>query len=356
MHRTAQDGFRARLERLLEAGARTGEIRDRELEALHLRPDFDALAFHDFQERARAAGIELPGLPPGEDASPPARGRDGGTPSLLDLYLREIGRVPLLPHPELLELARRARAGDAEARARIIVANLRLVVHMARGYRNRGLSFLDLIEEGNLGLIHATDRFEPERGLHFSTYASIWIRQSILRGVAEHSRALRIPVRMYQQVHRYLNVQSRLRERLGRDATSAEVARAMRISPQRAEGLERLLAGIRSLDQDSGADALERMSFEDLGVPAPSLEDEVASRLVREHLHRLLRKLTLGEEQILRLRYGLADGEPRTLAQIGVQFGISRERVRQIEQRALAKMRRLIAEQEKQSLGSPTVH
>src|SRR5206468_4980948 len=174
-----------------------------EYETLLRDPDFDAEAFERFQSAAAERGVRLPG----DEAPDPARGFDAGDHGpdrdLLDIYLGEIGRVPLMTHPELLAAATRSRAGDEEARKRIILANLRLVVHVARGYRNRGLALLDLIEEGNLGLIRATDRFEPERGLRFSTYATIWIRHAILRGLAEQSRSVRIPVQMFQEVSRF---------------------------------------------------------------------------------------------------------------------------------------------------------
>src|SRR5204862_4474988 len=156
----------------------------------------------------------------------------------LDLYLHEIGRIPLLPHVQLLETAGRARAGDDHARKQVIVSNLRLVVHLARQYRNRGLPMLDLIEEGNLGLIHAVDRFEPERGLRFSTYASLWIRQAILRGLAEQSRAVRIPVQMFQQLNRYVRAERALRARFAREPLVAEIANELEISPARAERLK----------------------------------------------------------------------------------------------------------------------
>src|SRR5204862_3855437 len=177
---------------------------------------------------------------------------------LLDIYLGEIGRIALLTHPQLLALARRARGGDEDARKRIILANLRLVVHLARGYRNRGLPMLDLIEEGNLGLIHAVDRFEPERGLRFSTYAAIWIRQSMLRGIAEQSRAIRIPVQMFQQVNRFLRAERELRGRMGRAPTLEAIAARLEISLARVERLAALVSGLRSLDEASSMEALEQ--------------------------------------------------------------------------------------------------
>jgi RNA polymerase primary sigma factor len=357
MPRRAPESFGARLEKLLQGGLEEGRLDERQMEALYLRRDFDAMLLYEFTQRARAAGLDWPETD-GEVRPPSGAGLVGDQPEryLLDLYLREIGRERMLPHERLLALARRARRGDAEARRRIILSNLRLVVHVARTYRNRGLPFLDLIEEGNLGLIHAADRFEPERGLHFSTYATIWIRQSILRGIAEQSRSVRIPVRMFQQVNRYLRAERELRARLGREATLSELAAELHVSPARVEGLARLVTGIRSLDQDTSLEAFERLSLQDLADSPPSVEDLVELQIEHERLDRLLRRLTLGEEQILRIRYGFYDGVAHTLAQTGERFGISRERVRQIESRALAKLRRFLGEPPLQRAGSTTIH
>jgi RNA polymerase sigma factor (sigma-70 family) len=214
---------------------------------------------------------------------------------------------------------------------------------------------LDLIEEGNLGLIQAVDRFEPERGLRFSTYASIWIRQSILRGIAEQARSVRIPVQMFQQVNRYVRVERGLRARLGREPAIAEVAHELGISAARAERLAGLLAGLRSLDEGSANEAFERLTTDDLFQAPPSVERLVELQLEHEKIDRLLRSLSQREEQILRIRYGFADGVSRTLAQTGEHFGITRERVRQIEARALEKLRRAIELPEAEE-ASGTVH
>jgi RNA polymerase primary sigma factor len=221
-----------------------------------------------------------------------------------------------------------------------------LVVHIARGYRSRGLPLLDLIEEGNLGLIRAVDRFEPERGLHFSTYAAIWIRQAILRGVAEQARSVRIPVQMFQQVNRYVRAERSLRGRLGREPGVDEIARELQISAPRAERLAGLITGLRSLDDASSLEAFEQLSEDALENAPPSVERLVELQLETEHVDRLLRSLSQREEQILRIRYGFYDGVARTLAQTGQHFGITRERVRQIEARALEKLRRAIDMQE----------
>jgi RNA polymerase primary sigma factor len=336
--------FRDRLAAALEAAQQRGTVLEEEYEALLIDPDFDDAEFERFRGDAFQAGLELPEA----EIEPPAGVRDphalpeGAERDLLDIYLAEIGRVPLLAHPELLELAGRARAGDAVARKRIIIANLRLVVYLARNYRNRGLPMLDLIEEGNLGLIQASDRFDPGRGLRFSTYAAIWIRQAILRGIAEQSRTVRIPVQMFQQVNRFVRVERALRARLGRDPHAEEVAHAMEISAPRAARLGGLLASLRSLDEGTSVQAYEQLSTEDLAESPPSVERLIELQLEHEQVGRLLRSLSQREEQIVRIRYGFYDGVAHTLAQTGGLFGISRERVRQIEARALQKLRRAI--------------
>jgi DNA-directed RNA polymerase sigma subunit (sigma70/sigma32) len=219
-------------ERLAEAEREAlarGEMTRRDLDALVLDAAFDPEAFEAFRQRLALERRPPPGR---RDAGP---GRTDSIRSalsreperdLLDLYLDEIGRVRLMTHEELLATATRSRAGDEVARGQVILANLRLVVHVARADRNRGLPFLDLIEEGNVGLIHAVDRFEPERGLRFSTYATLWIRQSILRGIAEQSRAVRIPVQMYQQLNRYTRAERTLRAHLGANPRSRRSPRS----------------------------------------------------------------------------------------------------------------------------------
>jgi RNA polymerase primary sigma factor len=336
--------FADRLAEALQAALARGELGRREYDALLVAPDFEDEAFEAFRARLVAAGVRLPeddpeaengGLDPRQLSGEPER-------DLLDLYLNEIGRTPLMTHTELLATATRARQGDEKARHRVILANLRLVVHVARAYRNRGLPFLDLIEEGNLGLIHAVDRFEPERGFRFSTYASLWIRQAILRGLAEQSRAVRIPVQMFQQLNRYVRAERVLRSRLGRDPVVAEIAHELDISAPRAERLRALLLGMKSLDEHAGVEAFQELSAEDLDAPPMSVERLVELQIEHEKIERLLRSLAQREEQVLRIRYGFHDGIARSLQETGEHFGISRERVRQIEARALAKLRRAI--------------
>jgi RNA polymerase primary sigma factor len=333
--------FRERLEEALLQARRRGTLAEREYEGLLIDPDFDEAEFERFRDAAARSGIALP-----EEGPEPAGIGGRVERDLLNVYLDEIGRVPLLEHEQLIEIAHRVRGGDERARKHVILANLRLVVHIARSYRNRGLPMLDLIEEGNLGLIHAVDRFEPQRGLRFSTYAAIWIRQSILRGIAEQGRSVRIPVQMFQQVNRLVGVERALRARLARQPQVEELAQEMNISVSRAGRLAALLAGLRSLDEGSANEAFQQLTTEDLAEAPPSVERLVELQLEHEKIDRLLRSLSQREEQIIRIRYGFHDGMARTLAQTGEQFGITRERVRQIEARALEKLRRAIDPQE----------
>jgi RNA polymerase primary sigma factor len=337
--------FRARLEAWARLARAQGVVESRELDGLLLGEDFDAAEFEEARARLVEAGVRFP-----EELSEPAaetridRRPLGNEPAreLLDLYLDQIGRVPLLEHEDMLSTAARARAGDERARKRMILANLRLVVHVARGYRERGLPFLDLIEEGNLGLIHAVDRFEPERGLRFSTYATLWIRQAILRGLAEQSRAVRIPVQMFRQMNRFVAVRRSLFTRLAREPDDAEVAREMEISVARVERLRALFAGMQSLDAPEGLDAFEELTAEAIGEAPNSVERLVELQLEHEMIDRLLRSLDTREEQLIRIRYGFHDGIVRSLQETGDHFALSRERVRQIEARALAKLREAI--------------
>lgn len=326
-----------------EALAR-GEMSRRDYDALLVDPDFDDEVFVRFRESLLSEGVRLPE----DDADAAGSAIELKLPprsaerDLLDLYLDDIGRIPRMTHEEVLAAATRARLGDEDARRRLILANLRLVVYVARGYRDRGLAFLDVIEDGNLGLISAVDRFDPTRGVRFSTYAILWIRQGIVRGLAEQSRAVRIPVQMFQQMNRYVRVQRALGMALGRVPTHAEVAVELEISAPRVERLAALVDGLRSADAREGVQAFEELSGEDYGPSALSVERLVEIQLEHEKLDRLLRSLSEREEQLLRIRYGFADGLTHSLQETGDHFGITRERVRQIEARALEKLRQAI--------------
>jgi len=335
--------FRERLASTAREARSRGEVSPREYDLLIGDPDFDEDAFEQFRSALAQSGVRLPeddvdSMPP----QPPAPFAGEPERDLLSIYLDEIGRITLLGHEELLALAARHRAGDEGARKRIILANLRLVVHVARHYRNRGLAFLDLIEEGNLGLIQAVDRFDPARGVRFSTYASLWIRQAMLRGLAEQSRAVRIPVQMFRQMNRFVATRRSLSGRLGREPAIEEIARELEISTVRAERLRALLSGLQTADDREGVDAFEELSAEEVGRGPKSVEQMVELQLEHEKLDRLLRSLGPREEQLIRIRYGFYDGIARSLQETGEHFGITRERVRQIESRALEKLRAAI--------------
>jgi RNA polymerase primary sigma factor len=255
------------------------------------------------------------------------------------VYLREIGRHKLLNGREEIELARATRSGDEIARRKLVQSNLRLVVSIARRYLNRGISFQDLIQEGNLGLIRATEKFDPERGYKFSTYATWWIRQSITRAIANKSRAIRIPVHMTEVMSRLCKVVRQSAEKLGRRPTLEEIVEN--------SGLERekvLLAfgaskGLLSLDATTkeGFDRTLGDLLQDENLPAP--EDQAATKLLTKDIKELLLCLTSQEQDVINLRFGLNTGKPLTLAESGLVLGLSRERVRQIEFKAMKKLR-----------------
>jgi RNA polymerase sigma factor (sigma-70 family) len=267
-----------------------------------------------------------------------ARGRE-----LLGLYLSDIAKVPLLTPEQEQELARRVQAGDADAERQLVEANLRLVVRVARRYLNRGLSLLDLIEEGNLGLLHAVTKFQPGRGTRFSTYAVWWIRQAMARALANQARTIRLPVHIELLLGQYMKKKAALTRDLGRAPNTDEIAKALGQPVEEIEHIERMSWRPVSLDAPIGQDGGGKI--EDLVKDAEALPGAglAAALRAREDLARVLRDLPDTERGVLELRFGLSGEEPRTLESIGRQLGITRERVRQIEAAALARLRRLMA-------------
>ena len=230
----------------------------------------------------------------------------------------------------------------SEARKKMIVSNLRLVVKIAHSYSNRGVPFQDLIEEGNLGLIAAVDRFDYSRGFRFSTYGSWWIKQAMARGIANQSRTVRIPFHVIQLVNRYLATETRMRHKLGRTPTLEETAKEIHEPPKRLRKVQHLIHSIKNLDYESSWEAMGGLAEVDLLNPPEDFEAQVERLLEHERLNRLLGRLSQREEAVLRIRYGFDSGEAQSLAATGEQIGVSRERIRQIEKRALEKLKEYI--------------
>ena len=254
-------------------------------------------------------------------------------------YLREIGRHRLLTGKEEIELARAARTGDERARKRLIQSNLRLVVSIARRYTNRGLTFLDLIQEGSMGLMRATEKFDPEKGFKFSTYATWWIRQAITRALADKSRAIRVPVHMNERLSKMYKVVRQLREKLGRAPTVEEIAEASNLEKDKLLQIMGASKNLLSLDNvyREGFEATLGEMLEDESAAKP--EENATSELLTRDINRLLQTLAPQEREVIKLRFGLANGRPLTLEESGKILGYSRERVRQIEFKAMKKLR-----------------
>ena len=255
------------------------------------------------------------------------------------MYLKEIGRVPLLTAEEEVALAKRMEAGDEEAQKRLAEANLRLVVSIAKRYVGRGMLFLDLIQEGNLGLIKAVEKFDYNKGYKFSTYATWWIRQAITRAIADQARTIRIPVHMVETINKLIRVSRQLLQQLGREPTPEEIAKEMEIGVDRVREIMKIAQEPVSLETPIGEEEDSHLGdfIEDQDAPAPA--DAASFMLLKEQLEDVLDTLTPREEKVLRLRFGLDDGRARTLEEVGQNFGVTRERIRQIESKALRKLR-----------------
>ena len=255
------------------------------------------------------------------------------------LYLKEIGKVPLLTAEEELDLAMRMEAGDVEAKKKLAEANLRLVVSIAKRYVGRGMSLLDLIQEGNLGLIKAVEKFDYKKGFKFSTYATWWIRQAITRAIADQARTIRIPVHMVETINKLIRVSRQLLQELGREPTPAEIGKEMGFSEEKVREIQKISQDPVSLETPIGEEEDSHLGdfIPDEDAPAPA---EAASyTLLKEQLSEVLGTLTEREEKVLRLRFGLDDGRTRTLEEVGKEFNVTRERIRQIEAKALRKLR-----------------
>lgn len=255
------------------------------------------------------------------------------------MYLKEIGKVPLLTAEEEIELAKRMEAGDEEAKKRLAEANLRLVVSIAKRYVGRGMLFLDLIQEGNLGLIKAVEKFDYTKGYKFSTYATWWIRQAITRAIADQARTIRIPVHMVETINKLIRVSRQLLQDLGREPTPEEIAAELEMTVERVREILKISQEPVSLETPIGEEEDSHLGdfIQDDNVPVPA--EAAAATLLKEQLGEVLDTLTDREQKVLRLRFGMDDGRGRTLEEVGREFEVTRERIRQIEAKALRKLR-----------------
>ena len=259
------------------------------------------------------------------------------------LYLREIGKIPLLSAEEEMELAQRVIQGDKRAKDKMAEANMRLVVSIAKRYSGRGLDFLDLIQEGNTGLLRAVEKFDPDKGFKFSTYATWWIRQAITRAIADQARTIRIPVHMVETINKLLRTQRRMTQELNREPTIEELSKELDMEPEKIEYVMKIKQDISSLDAGVGRDGDEEDSvlgdfIEDEDTVSP--EESATNQLLKEQVNDVLSSLSDREQKIVRMRFGLDNGKSHTLEEVGQEFAVTRERIRQIEAKALAKLRK----------------
>lgn len=259
------------------------------------------------------------------------------------LHLREIGKIPLLNAEEELALAKRVVEGDKKAKDKMAEANMRLVVSIAKRYSGRGLDFLDLIQEGHTGLLRAVEKFDPDKGFKFSTYATWWIRQAITRAIADQARTIRIPVHMVETINKLLRTQRRMTQELNREPTIDELAKELEMEPEKVEYVIKIKQDISSLDAGVGRDGDDEDSvlgdfIEDEESTTP--EESAANQLLKEQVQGVLSTLSEREQKIIRMRFGLDNGKSHTLEEVGQEFAVTRERIRQIEAKALAKLRK----------------
>ncbi|MCC8196752.1 MAG: RNA polymerase sigma factor RpoD [Ruminococcus sp.] len=354
------------IDSLIETGKATGKLSTQQITNALEDADFDAEQIDKFYDACSANGIEiiddveiepdpfseidldmeLEDLP--DDSDVPDVNEDDYDISLAEgiaiddpvkIYLKEIGRVPLLTSEEEIELAKKIQQGDKEAKKRLAEANLRLVVSIAKRYGGRGMSFLDLIQEGNLGLIKAVEKFDYTKGFKFSTYATWWIRQSITRAIADQARTIRIPVHMVETITKVKKASSTLLHQNGRDPTAEEIAEELDMPVDKVREIMRIAQDPVSLETPIGEEEDSHLGdfIPDDNAPEPT---EAASQvLLKEQIDQVLGTLTEREEKVLRLRFGLEDGRSRTLEEVGQMFNVTRERIRQIEAKALRKLR-----------------
>ena len=341
---------KAAIKELLELGKQKGVLTAKEIEEALSEFEFDAEQLEKLHERLDDQGITVVGdmdseLAKIDESATEENPEDLSVPEGVSIddhvrmYLKEIGKVPLLSPAEEHEYAKKMSEGDEVARQKLTEANLRLVVSIAKRYVGRGMLFLDLIQEGNLGLIKAVEKFDYTKGYKFSTYATWWIRQAITRAIADQARTIRIPVHMVETINKLIRVSRQLLQELGREPTPEEIAKEMNMSLEKVREIMKIAQEPVSLETPIGEEEDSHLGdfIPDDDAPAPS---EAASfMLLKEQLMEVLSSLTPREEKVLRLRFGLVDGRQRTLEEVGQEFNVTRERIRQIEAKALRKLR-----------------
>ena len=297
-------------------------------------PEIDGPAAEDLEEEE---------VDEGEDLLSQDQYFDDASDDSVRLYLREIGKIPLLNSEEELALAKKVVEGDRKSKDKMAEANMRLVVSIAKRYSGRGLDFLDLIQEGNTGLLRAVEKFDPEKGFKFSTYATWWIRQAITRAIADQARTIRIPVHMVETINKLLRTQRRMTQELNREPTIEELGKELEMEPEKVEYVMKIKQDITSLDAGVGRDGDDEDSvlrdfIEDEEGVTP--EESAASQLLKEQVQAILSTLSDREQKIIKMRFGLENGKSHTLEEVGQEFAVTRERIRQIEAKALAKLRK----------------
>ncbi|KKK33167.1 RNA polymerase sigma factor RpoD [Mesobacillus campisalis] len=341
-------------DQLTELGKKTGVLAYDDIAERLSSYELDSDQMDEFYEFLGDQGVELVGDNEDEDPAVQEIAKEGDEEFDLNdlsvppgvkindpvrMYLKEIGRVDLLSAEEEINLATRIEEGDEEAKRRLAEANLRLVVSIAKRYVGRGMLFLDLIQEGNMGLIKAVEKFDYRKGFKFSTYATWWIRQAITRAIADQARTIRIPVHMVETINKLIRVQRQLLQDLGREPTPEEIAEDMDLTPEKVREILKIAQEPVSLETPIGEEDDSHLGdfIEDQDATSPS--EHAAYELLKEQLEDVLDTLTDREENVLRLRFGLDDGRTRTLEEVGKVFGVTRERIRQIEAKALRKLR-----------------
>ena len=357
------DNKQARVAALIEKGKKNGSLTQKEIQEALTDLQVSPEAYENILDRFEEMGIDVTGdaqEPPEEELAMEeaeaeeftaeaeeftAEAEDLSVPEGIAtddpvrMYLKEIGKVPLLSAEEELEIAQRMAAGDEEARKKLSESNLRLVVSIAKRYVGRGMQFLDLIQEGNLGLIKAVEKFDYSKGYKFSTYATWWIRQAITRAIADQARTIRIPVHMVETINKLIRVSRQLLQEYGREPTPAEIAKEMGISEEKVREITKIAQEPVSLETPIGEEEDSHLGdfIPDDDIPVPA--EAAAFTMLKEQLTDVLDTLTPREEKVLRLRFGLDDGRARTLEEVGKEFNVTRERIRQIEAKALRKLR-----------------